>query len=243
MTVRAAHVPAVRPQFELPLVALAAASVALLLVGLATSAALGGVLPSPFGDATAIETYFKLQPSSVRMSAVFAFASAIPLALYAAAVGSRLRALGATGPGAAIALGAGLISATVLSLSGMLQWVLSRPAVVVDAPVLHALSDLSFLTGGVAHVVFLGLLVAGIAMAALQQAILPRRLVLIGPVIAVVAVLSTMSLTLPAAAFLLPIARFPALIWLVVVGWKLPRALSQHDPAAAIATLPSTQRA
>jgi hypothetical protein len=41
-------------------------------------------------------------------------------------------------------------------------------------------------------------------------------------VIAVIAELSTLSLIFPVLAILLPIARFPALIWLVVAGVLLP---------------------
>lgn len=66
----------------------------------------------------------------------------------------RLRTLGVTAPGATIALAGGLINAVMLTLSGLVQWMLSRPTV----PIVRALHDLSFLTGGVAHVVFLGLL-------------------------------------------------------------------------------------
>lgn len=68
----------------------------------------------------------------------------------------------------------------MLTLSGLLQWVLSRPAVRTDVPIVRALHDLSFLTGGVAHVVFLGLLLAGIAVPALLLHLLPRPLAVTG---------------------------------------------------------------
>jgi hypothetical protein len=205
-----------------PLVLLAAISLLLLIAGIASSAALGGVFPSPFGDAAAIQRYFAEQSDAVLASGFFAFASAVPLAIYAATASSRLRTLGVTAPGATIALAGGLISSAMLSLSGLVQWVLSRSAVVTDAPLVRALQDLSFLTGGVAHVVFLGLLIAGIAVPTLLLKLLPRPLAVTGLVIAAVAELTTVTLIWPSASVLLPIARFPGLIWLVAAGLLLP---------------------
>ncbi|HEY2762539.1 MAG TPA: DUF4386 domain-containing protein [Pseudonocardiaceae bacterium] len=211
-----------RRQAGPPLALLATISLLLLAAGIATSAALGGVFPSPFGAADAIQDYFARHPDAVRAGAVFAFASAVPLAIYAATASARLRTLGVTAPGATIALAGGLISATMLSLSGLLQWVLSRPAVRTDVPVVRAVQDLSFLTGGVAHVVFLGLLLAGIAVPALFTGLLPRPLAITGLVIAFVAEVSTVSLIWSGASVLLPIARFPGLIWLIIAGLLLP---------------------
>jgi hypothetical protein len=73
------------------------------------------------------------------------------------------------------------------------------------------------------------LLVAGIAVPALILRLLPRALAGSGLVIAAVAELSTLSLVVPALAVLLPIARFPALIWLVVAGALLPNDRRKVD--------------
>ncbi len=96
---------------------------------------------------------------------------------------------------------------------------------------MRALHDLSFLTGGVAHIVFLGLLLAGIAIPALLLGLLPRPLAITGLVIAVVAEAASVSLIWPQAGVLLPIARFPGLIWLVVAGLRLPAPPSGPRPA------------
>lgn len=122
----------------------------------------------------------------------------------------------------------------MLALSGLLGWVLARPAVRGETAPVRALHDLSFLTGGVAHVVFLGLLVAGVAVPGLLLGLLPRAVAATGLAIAAVAELATVSLVWDGAAVLLPIARFPALIWLVVAGYGLPRARPPRDPAAGV---------
>lgn len=205
-----------------PLGMLAAVSLGLLIAGLAGSAALGGTIPSPFADPAAIGRYFAEHPTAVLASAFFTFASAVPLAIYAATASSRLRTLGVTAPGATIALAGGLVSAAMLALSGLVGWVVSRPVVRTDTALVRALHDLTFLTGGVAHVVFLGLLLAGIAVPALFLQLLPRPLAVTGLVIAVAAELATVSLIWPAASVLLPVARFPGLLWLVAAGVLMP---------------------
>jgi hypothetical protein len=68
----------------------------------------------------------------------------------------------------------------------------------------------------------LGLLVAGISVPALIVRLLPRSVAWAGLAIAVIAELSTLSLLLAPLAILLPIARFTALIWLVIAGALLP---------------------
>jgi hypothetical protein len=206
-----------------PLVVLAVLSLGFLVAGLATSAALGGAIPSPFGSAASIQRYFATESDAVKASGVLVYASSVPLAIYAATVSARLRQLGVIAPGATIALVGGVLASGMLGLSGLLQWTLARPAVRGDASLVRALDDLSFLTGGPAHVVPLGLLLAGVAVPGLILRLLPRPLAWVGLVIAGIAQLSTLVLIWPSLAVLLPIARFPALVWLIAAGVLLPR--------------------
>lgn len=210
------------PQVGPPPALFAAVSLALLACGLIVSAVLGGVFPSPFADPAGIIGYFTGRSDAVRATALFTFASAVPLALYAAVIGSRLRTLGVTAPGATIAVVGGTLASAFLTLSGLLAWVLSRPAVTADAALVRALHDLSFVTGGVGNVMFLGLLIAGIAVPGLLLGLLPRSLALAGLVIAAVAALAIVALLWEPAAVLLPVARFPGLLWLVAAGRVLP---------------------
>ncbi len=205
-----------------PLGLLAGACAGLLLGGIALSAALGGVLPSPFADHEVIRGYFLTHPGAVQGAGVLTFASAVPLSIYAATASARLRQLGVTAPGATIALAGGVLAAGALALSGLLLWTLARPAVRAEQPLVRALHDLAFLAGGSAHVVFLGLLVAGVAVPGLLLGLLSRPLATVGLAVAVLAELSVLSLIWPALAVLLPAARFPALAWLVVAGLQLP---------------------
>jgi hypothetical protein len=203
---------------------LAGISLALVVAGVAVSAALGGVFPSPFGDPAAIAAFIAGNPAALTASAFFQFAAAVPLAIYAAVTYSRLRYLGVSAPGPAIGLIGGVVSATMMAVAGLCTWVLALPAVgTAGGAAVLALHGLTFATGGVGAVAFLGLLVAGIAVPGLLSGRLPRAFALAGIVIAAVAALSTISMLASSLAILLPLGRFPGLLWLIAAGVLLPR--------------------
>jgi hypothetical protein len=210
------------PQGGPPLSLLATISLVLLLAGLVIGVALAGVMPLPYGSATAIQDYVAGHHNAVVAIAVGTFGSSIPLAIYAATASARLRQLGITAPGATIALAGGLLASAGLALSSLTAWTLSRPEVTSDAALVRALYYLTYLTGGPWHVVTLGLLIAGIAVPALIVGLLPRPIAWTGLVIAALAEVTTLVLIWPGLSPLLPVARFTGLIWLIVAGALLP---------------------
>ncbi len=198
------------------------ACVGLLFGGLAIGVALGGVMPLPYGPVTAVAAYVRGQPLAVRVIALAAFGSSVPLAIYAATASSRLRQLGVTAPGATIALTGGTLAAGALGLAGLLAWTLSRPEVSADTSLVRAVYLLVFLVGGPGHIVALGLLVAGIAVPSLILGLTPKPVAWIGLATAALAELTTVVLVWPELGAILPIARVSALLWLVVAGALLP---------------------
>ncbi|HEY6378583.1 MAG TPA: hypothetical protein VI316_05330 [Candidatus Dormibacteraeota bacterium] len=218
-----------------PLFALGAISTALFLASLIVVAAMtGGVPPSPFSSESTVLAFLRDNRDAVRVMATLQFGSAVPLALYAATASARLRNLGIRAPGATIALVGGALSAAFLSLSAAIGWTLSQPGITADTAVTRALWDLSFATGGPGYVVPLGLLIAGMAVPAAFTGLLPRPLVVVGLALALVAEFATLALLLDGAAFLLPIARFGGLSWLVVAGALLPRSLPHRTASTAV---------
>ncbi|MGX9792446.1 hypothetical protein [Mycobacterium sp. MMS18-G62] len=211
-----------RPQGGPPLAMLAVISLVLLLAGLAIGIALAGVMPLPYGSATAIQDYVSGHHGAAQAIGVATFASSIPLGIYAATASARLRQLGITAPGATIALAGGLLASAALGLSGLVAWTLSRPEVTSDGALVRALYYLVYLTGGPWHVVTLGLLIAGIAVPSLIVGLLPKAVAWTGLVIAGLAELTTLALIWLALSPLLPVARFSGLVWLVVAGAMLP---------------------
>jgi hypothetical protein len=214
---------------------LAVICLVLLIAGLAVGAALGGVMPLPYGSGQAIQDYVANNHAAAQAIAVGAFASSIPLAIYAATASARLRQLGVTAPGATIGLAGGLLASAGLGLSGLLAWTLSRPEVTSDATLVRALYYLTYLTGGPWHVVALGLLIAGISVPGLIVGLLPRQVAWAGLAIAVLAELTTLVLIWPGLSPLLPVARFTGLIWLIVGGALLPvRRRNKQEARAGV---------
>ncbi|MGA9358380.1 MAG: hypothetical protein WBW75_10355, partial [Mycobacterium sp.] len=72
---------------------LSLACLGLLFGGLAIGVALGGVMPLPYGPVAAVQAYVRAQPVAVQVIATAVFASSVPLAIYAATAGARLRQL------------------------------------------------------------------------------------------------------------------------------------------------------
>jgi hypothetical protein len=207
-----------------PLGILAVVFTALFLGGLIVGTAMAGAtFPSPFGSSAGILAYFHDHQEAVRFGAFLQFAASVPMAIFAATVSARLHNLGIRAPGATIALVGGTLAAAMLTFCALFSWVLSRPEVLTEPATVRTLHDLAFVTGGPGHVVFLGLLVAGIAVPGWLAGLLPRPLAFSGLAIAFLAELCTLALLVPGAAIMLPIARFTALAWLIATGFLLPR--------------------
>ncbi|AFC43070.1 hypothetical protein [Mycobacterium intracellulare] len=223
-----AHSEANGPHRGPPLTPLSLLCVGLLFGGIAIGVGIGGVMPLPYGPVGAVAAYVRAQPTALRVMAVATFASAVPLAIYAATAAARLRQLGAGRAAAAIALTAGALAAGALGLAGVLGWAMSWPEVSADTAVARALYLLVFLTGGPAHIVALGLLVA--AMAA-PRGVLPGPLARAGLATAVLAESAAGVLIWPALGVLLPVARVVALTWLVVAGVAITHA-AQRDSSS-----------
>jgi hypothetical protein len=215
-----------------PLVPLAVITTALFVASLVVGVLGGGPFPSPYDPTSDVLAFFAAHGTTVRVAATLQFASAVPLAILSAALVSRLQFLGFTRvPGTLIALTGGVLASGFLAISAMVQWVLSRPEVVADGTVVRALADLAFAAGGPAHVVFLGLLIAGLAVPSAVGRLLPRALALAGVAIAAIGQLSTLALISQPAAFLLPVARFGALAWLIAAAALLPLQRRTSSPA------------
>lgn len=191
----------------------------------------GAPYPTPYDPPEAARNYFGPHADAIRIAAFLQFGAAIPLGLFTATVVSRLRFLGLNVAGVTIALFGGFAASIMLAVSALTTWVMTQPSMVDDVSTLRALQLFTFATGGPGHVVTLGLLLAGVSVPAAFAKLMPRWLVWLGLIVAGVAELSSVSLLLPMAGILLPLARFPALVWLVGVGFTLPTSRTGSDGA------------
>lgn len=211
-----------------PLILLGALFMALFVGSLVAGAVLtgGAPYPRPFGD-TDTARYFAEHAFATRVMAFLQFGAAIPLGLFTATLVSRLRFLGIEAAGVTIALFGGFAASFFLAASALTQWVLAAPGVADVTTDARMLQLFAFATGGPGHVVPLGLLLAGGSITGGLTRKIPRWLMWFGVVIAVFAELSTLTLILEPAVFLLPLARFPAFIWILCIAAALPAQRSR----------------
>ncbi|MCX4090986.1 DUF4386 domain-containing protein [Nocardia sp. alder85J] len=179
---------------------------------------------TPHPDATALDVlrYDGDHAGALKLGAFLMLGSAVPLAITSAVTYRRLRALGITAPGSAIALVGGALAASTLMLSAMFAWTAGRLGADSTPALAKALADLGFVAGGPAFATLFGLLVAGIAVPGLLARLLPAPLALIGLALALVAEVASLGLLVRALTYLLPIVRFGGLIWLLAAAAVLP---------------------
>jgi hypothetical protein len=220
-----------RPQSGPPLIAPALAFTALTIAGIAFAAG----APRPDAPAAEVFAYAQSHGTAMRVSAFLILGAAVPLAIWSAVAYRRLRALGITAPGSAIALAGGVVASGLAALCGLTTWVLSR--VDDSAPLAAALRDAAFATGGPGFVAFFGLLLAGVSvpMMLVGPGFGPasRPLGIAGVILGAVAELSTLTLLTMGAAFTMPIARFGGIVWLIAASLLLPASRVRQNGAAA----------
>lgn len=206
--------PQAGPPLLAPVIAYALLTVCAVAVNVST--------PRPDASAASVLHYVQSHQTSIRVGSWLLFASAAPLALVAAVVYRRLRALGITAPGSAIALVGGVLASAALTLSGMSMWVGGRLAGDTPPALARALADLGFVAGGPAFAVAFGMLLLGIAVPALILGLVPRPVAWVGLVIGTLGEFSSLALLGSGFAYLLPIVRFLGLIWLILAAAILP---------------------
>jgi hypothetical protein len=189
-----------------------------------TAVMTGGHFPSPFEPAAATQAFFVEHGDAVRLAAFLQFGAAIPLGIFAVTAVSRLQFLGLKAAGVLITLFGGLAASLFGAISALLQWVLGQPGIASQSAATRVLHLLAFATGGVGFVVPFGLLMAGISVIGWFTRLLPRWVVWSGLVLGAIAELSSLSLILTPVSFLLRVARFAGLIWIMVTGFKLPQS-------------------
>lgn len=150
----------------------------------------------------------------------------MPLAVFTAAAVARLYALGLRVAGVPIALLGGQLAAGSLALAALVQWVLRDAG--RDLPV----AAVGVRSGCPGVVVPLGLLPAGHSVSSPLAGLLRRPTAPTGLALAGLAEQSPLAPIWPAAGVLLPAARFPALVWLIVVAVQLPHRRQPRTAAA-----------
>jgi len=226
----ASPVPASRRYAGPNLGAVAIAYVLLKVASVVPVSAIGmpfGVRPPFFPGLQApideVADYFAAHAGQVLLCAFLQFGSAIPFAIFTAAVVTRMRTFGSDVAGIRIALVGGIMAAVDEAASGAIIWVMGHP-VIAQVPVLtQAFHYLAVVFGGPGFTMPQGILMAGISIPAGLMKRLSKSMVVFGLVLAVIGELSWFSMITPRAGILVPLARWPGFIWLIIAGFRLAK--------------------
>jgi hypothetical protein len=227
----------VYPKFRGPsLVLLGTIHILLFAAGLIAAATLrhGAPYINPFAAGEAVRAFFEQNPTAVRVSNFFLFASAVPLGIFVVTMVSRLQFFGVRAAGTKIALFGGLTAANALIVSGLFGWVLSLPDVAGSVSLVRAIFFLSFLFGGAAYAVGFGLLAAGVCITSYFSRLLPGWVIVLGMLVAVAGEFSSLSLVAYPANFLIPITRYLGFVWLMLAAVKLSKSREEAGAGGVV---------
>jgi hypothetical protein len=185
--------------------------------------------PEPMAPAASVVGYFSAHSSNVLMASFLQFGAAVLLGVFAVMLVAHLRAFGATRLLTGLALFGGLMTSFDMSASNLVLWVLAQPGVSSDPVISRVLHRLSFAFGGPGFSVTIGILFLASSVGASMLQLLPKWVVRLGIVVGSFGLLSWFTLimipmTVYQAVVLIPLTRFPGFVWLIAVGFKLPRA-------------------
>jgi len=189
--------------------------------------------PLPSASADTIVAFFAARHAAALFCAFMHFGSTIPLGIFTASIVSRLEFLGVREAGAKIALFGGFATAILTMASSTVLWAMAAPGAAQDRSLAVALQTLNFALGGPGYSVPLGLLMAGVSVPLLFRRMTPRWIPILGLVLAACGELSWLSLEFPPALLLIPLTRFPGFVWMIAVGFALPRSIARTGGSEA----------
>lgn len=191
---------------------------ALLWIAGAVSLAVGtdAAYPRPTDDMTSVATYFQNEGSAVEVNAGLQALSAVALLWFAGQLAGYLRRAGAPDGAAGVVVAGGSVAAGLQLMSFGSLAALTGSDVASEPAVAQALNQLSFWSGGPAHVAALGTMI--LAGAYGLRGVLPKWLSGAGIVVGVLGTLAAFTSLVPAAVAFTPAGRFLGFIWIVATA-------------------------
>jgi hypothetical protein len=190
--------------------------------------------PGPWESASTIVPFFQTQGPRVVLCIFLQLGAMICLGLFTATVVSRLHFLGARAAGIYIALFGGFMVVFDSMAGTMATWAMVHPSVSPYPGVVIALYYIGYGLGGPGFSIPMGLLIAGITITSAFMRVLPKWVIVFGLILAAAGELSWLHLIVyPKLLFLIPLTRFPGFLWLIAVGFLLPKSRKPGAPFAA----------
>lgn len=159
---------------------------------------------------------------TIQLGSFFELLSAIPLGIFVATTISRLRFLGVRHAGESIAFLGGIGAITMLVLSALTNWSLTRPGIPEAIGAGVALRAISFAAAGPGFAVLLGFFVAGVSIAAFHDKTLPHWIMWLGMVVGLACELAAFTVLNFKAGYFIPVGRFVSILWMIGISLTLP---------------------
>jgi hypothetical protein len=200
------------------------AYIALFFIALAMTGVLGGAgYPTPLSSDDAVHHFFQANITKQAALSLVQVLASVALLVFCLLSVSQLRQKIRDSYLTNLALSAGSLAAAFLLLAALCSWLLSQPVTVNDTPTLRLVQNLSFLTGGFAHVIAFGLFVGAVSLNGWRSDVLPKWLGYFGLTVSGISLLSLLGMVNYLATALLPVSRFSGFIWIVAVGLTFRR--------------------
>lgn len=182
---------------------------------------------SPFVDESRITQYFLDNSAEERFLSLIHAVASVSLVVFVACVAAFVRRhADDAGVLPWISLAGGILSSASLLLAALCEWLLSREHIYSDQGLLRLVHDLTYASGGPAHVLALAPVVGAASMAARRRQILPPWITTLGIATAALSLVSVVALVWEPATYMLPIIRTTSFIWIGAVSVVLIRSRS-----------------
>ena len=203
----------------------------------------GAHYPGTGDSAETITGYFSAHSTALLVCSFFELAAAITLGVFTATIVSQMRFLRVRAAGPYIALFGGVASAIAVGAASCLMWVSAYPgiATTTDMALSRTLYFMQYIFGGVGFAIPFAVLVAGISIAGSFTKTLPKWIVGLGVLLMIVGGLSWFSMFTSNLRFLVPLTRFPGMLWAIAAGFALPRTIMAQAAGLRPQPVPPSQ--
>lgn len=189
-----------------------------------------GAFGQPSSSAAEIARAISDHATVLRLVGMLQVGAAVSLGVLTASLVAALQSRNVRVAGVQIATWGGGAAAVTMLISGLLTWTTVAAAEQSDVSAVNALRLAAFAIGGPGHVLAFGLFLLGVSVPAFILRLTPRWVAVLGLVLGGVAELSWFGLVADPLQFLLPVARFPGLVWAVATAATI---LPRRPPRAA----------
>jgi hypothetical protein len=175
-----------------------------------------GLYPMPTVPAAETVQYRLDNPGVMRLSGVVNILAGVAAIWYAAWLAAVVGRRSPNGQASWLTFAGGLLSGTFLILSGAMQWVVQRPDVLANEGLTQVVNSLIFVIGGVGVVLGYAGLVGVSSLVLSRAGLIPTWLAAVGVVSGALSLVAAFGLVPEGTelVYLIPLGRFPALIWI-----------------------------